>query len=43
MRTKNLFKDILSAITGMFGGETTHYSHLLNESSVRESGQCPAC
>jgi uncharacterized protein YbjQ (UPF0145 family) len=33
-RSKNLLKDIVAALGGIFGGEATFYSHLLNESSV---------
>jgi uncharacterized protein YbjQ (UPF0145 family) len=31
VRSKNIVKDVLSAISGLVGGETTYYSHLLNE------------
>ena len=43
VRTKNLIKDILAAFVGMFGGETTYYSHLLNESSVRRDRVRAVC
>ncbi len=33
-RSKNLLKDIVVALGGIFGGEATFYSHLINESSV---------
>ena len=32
-RTKNILKDILAAFSHIFGGETTYYSHLLNEAT----------
>lgn len=31
VRSKNIIADVLAALGGMFGGETTYYSHLLNE------------
>lgn len=33
VRSKNIFKDILAAVGGIVGGETTYYSNLLNECS----------
>jgi uncharacterized protein YbjQ (UPF0145 family) len=33
VRTKSIIKDILAAFTHIFGGETTYYSHLLNETT----------
>jgi uncharacterized protein YbjQ (UPF0145 family) len=31
VRSKSIIKDVLAAISGVVGGETTYYSHLLNE------------
>lgn len=33
VRSKNVLKDVMAALGGILGGETTYYSHLLNEAS----------